>query len=174
LLILTALLLGALGTFSYSYAPLHRAKDWQIDYLEGRLEVRNAHVLELEVELRESKASMVGQPSGDEVDALRAQLNEANDLAASHQKQMNELERKLKSATRSRDKWKSRHVAAMSELEGAKAEPAPSDVADSRPEPIAEPTAPVAAAQDSASEVPASPAPVSPDEEPSGGDLLED
>lgn len=167
LLFLTALLLGALGTFVYSYAPLHNAKDWQIDYLEDRLETRNAHVLELEGELRVAKGSLVGQPSDGEVDALRSQLSEANDLAASHQKQVDELERKFKSASRSRDQWKSRHAAVMAELEGAK-----KSIAAVTPEPEA--TAPVAATPEPSSETPASPAPVAPDAEPAAGGPLED
>jgi len=169
LLFLTALLLGALGTFVYSYAPLHNAKDWQIDYLEDRLETRNAHVLELEEELRVAKGSLVGQPSDGEVDALRSQLSEANDLAASHQKQVDELERKLKSASRSRDQWKSRHATVTAELEGARKDSAPS-ISAKTPEPEA--TAPVAAAPEPSSETPASPAPVAPDTDPGAGEPL--
>jgi hypothetical protein len=123
LLILTALLLGALLSFAYSYAPLHGAKNWKIDYLEERLESRNAQVLDLETQLREARASLEGTASDDEVRALRTRLDEATRLAAAREQEIAALEEKLESANRSRDSWKSRHAAAVSDLEG-RSEPA--------------------------------------------------
>jgi predicted nucleic acid-binding Zn-ribbon protein len=144
LLILTALLLGALLSFAYSYAPLHRAKDWKIDYLEERLEARNAHVLELEAQLREARASLEGTASDDEVRALRTRLDEATRLAESREQEITDLEQKLESASRARDSWKSRHAAIAANLEGR------------------EETAPVADAEAPSGESALEPAPAAP------------
>ena len=117
LLILTACLLGAIGAFTYSYAPLHRAKDWRIDYLENRLEIRNALVHELEEELGEARSSLKGQPSGEEMKALRAQLGEATKLTAAREREIKGLDRKLASMKKSRDSFKRRHASAVADLE---------------------------------------------------------
>jgi chromosome segregation ATPase len=117
LLIVTAFLLGALAGFSYSYAPLHRAKDWKIDYLEERLTSRTNQIEELERELGEVRSASENQPSGEQLDALRAQLAEANGLASSRKKEIAELERELDSANSSRDSWKSKHAQVASKLE---------------------------------------------------------
>jgi hypothetical protein len=139
LLILTALLLGALLSFAYSYAPLHRAKAWKIDYLEERLEARNAHVLELEAQLREARTSLEGTASDDEVRALRTRLDEATRLAESRDQEIAALEKKLESASRARDSWESRHAAASADLED-RGEPAPDEDAEAPPgEPGLEP-----------------------------------
>ncbi len=136
LLILTAFLLGGIVAFAYSYAPLHRAKDWKIGYLEERLASRNAHVQELETALQEAKSSLEGQPSNDDLKTLESRLAEANRLAKTHEKQIGELEAKLASATRSRDSWKSRHASTLAELERLKStaggSPAPSVAATPR------------------------------------------
>ena len=80
LLMLTAVLLGAGGGFAYSYAPLHRAKDWQIDYLQERLDSRTGQVESLERELVETRGALDGQPSSDELDAFRTRLDEATSM----------------------------------------------------------------------------------------------
>ena len=117
LLILTAVLLGGAATFAYSYAPLHRAKDWQIAYLEERLHTRTEQVETLEEELRQAEATVEGQPSNDEVKSLRAQLDEAQGLNDSLEKQVGDLEQKLAQATQSRDSWKKKHGALVAEVE---------------------------------------------------------
>lgn len=162
LLILTALLLGALLAFAYSYAPLHRAKDWKIGYLEERLESRNEQVRVLEQQFGEAQSSLDGTPSDGEISALRTRLDEATKLAESNKKEVDKVEGKLASMTRSRDSWKSRHGAAMKELEAqsvAAAAPAPATPA---PTGTGAPTAPTG------DPVPASPAPTKP--APSGSD----
>ena len=100
-LFLIAILLGATCSFAYSYAPLHRSKDWQIGYLEERLELRSSQVDDLERGLEEARASLVGQPSGEQLSAVRAQLAEATKLAASRDRELETLDGKLKSVTRS-------------------------------------------------------------------------
>jgi hypothetical protein len=117
LLILTAVLVGALAAFAYSYAPLHRAKDWKIDYLEERLEGRRDQVREFEERLTSAHASLDGTPSDEEIRALRTRLEEETRLAASREKENKALDRKLESLTRSRDSWKSRHAAVAQDLE---------------------------------------------------------
>ena len=115
-----ALLLGATSAFVYSYAPLHRAKDWKLDYLEERLSIRTNQARELEQELQQARSALEGTPSGEQLGALRAQLEEATTLAAAHKKEMAALARKLESAERSRNKWKSRSSQASAELEEAR------------------------------------------------------
>ncbi len=117
LLILTAVLLGGALAFVYSYAPLHRAKDWEIAYLEERLQTRTEQVETLEAELRKAEATVQGQPSNDEVKSLRAQLDESQSLSASLQKQVGDLEQKLTQANRSRDSWKKKHGALVAEAQ---------------------------------------------------------
>jgi DNA-binding transcriptional MerR regulator len=124
LLFLVALLLGAVIAFTYSYAPLHRAKDWKIGYLEERLGIRTNQAKELELDLHQARAALEGTPSGEELGAVRAQLNEAMDLADAqkdtHKKKLAELARKLESAERSRNKWKSRYEEARPAFEAAR------------------------------------------------------
>ncbi len=155
LLILTACLLGAIGAFTYSYAPLHRAKDWRIDYLENRLEIRNALVHELEEELGEARSSLKGQPSGEEMKALRAQLGEATKLTAAREREIKGLDRKLASMKKSRDSFKRRHASAVADLESKLSAPLPSS-----PEPALAATspAPPATGDDPYATAPASPA----------------
>ena len=119
-LILATLLLGALLGFSYSYAPLHRAKDWQIDYLEKRLASRNEQLTKLEENLTRTSASLDGTLSPGEIAAIRTQLREATQLADSRQREVSTLQKRLERATKSRDRWRSRHEAAI----GVKPEPA--------------------------------------------------
>lgn len=141
LLILTACLLGAIGAFTYSYAPLHRAKDWRIHYLENRLEIRNAQVHELDKELGVARSSLKSQPSGEEMKALRAQLGEATKLTAAREREIKSLDRKLASMKKSRDSFKRRHASAVADLEAKlSVEPA------SDPEPALATTSPAPAA----------------------------
>ncbi len=137
LLILTACLLGAIGAFTYSYAPLHRAKDWRVHYLENRLEIRNALVHELEEELGEARSSLKGQPSGEEMKALRAQLGEATKLTAAREREIKSLDRKLASMKKSRDSFKRRHASAVADLEAKLSAQLPSS-----PEPALAATSP--------------------------------
>ena len=58
LLILTAILLGAGLAFAYSYAPLHRAKNWEIAYLNDRLESRTGQLEDLETRLRQADSAL--------------------------------------------------------------------------------------------------------------------
>jgi chromosome segregation ATPase len=121
LLILTAALLGGAGAFTYSYAPLHRAKDWEITYLEERLASRTEQVETLEAQLRQAEGAIEGQPSGDQLDALQAQLGEAQELSRSLQTRVSELEGKLTKMTRSRDSWKKKHASLVAEAEATRA-----------------------------------------------------
>ncbi len=153
LLILMALLLGALSAFSYSYAPLHRAKDWKIDYLEERLESRNEQILELEESLVRARASLDETLSGEEIEAIRARLKEASRLAESREKETASLKKKLDQATKSLDQSRSRHAAARAEMEKqeqqaalAASEPPARPVAAAEPELPLAPAAPAAAA----------------------------
>ena len=158
LLFLTAVLLGATTAFIYSYAPLHRAKDWKIEYLDERLSIRSKQARELEAELRKAREALEGTPSGEELGALRAQLREATRLASAREKEMESLSQKLRSAQRSRDEWKSRSATTLAKFEAlnvepgtAAADPAPAAAAD--PEPPADaaeasPAAPAASRDD--------------------------
>jgi hypothetical protein len=183
LLILTACLLGALCAFTYSYAPLHRAKDWRITYLQDRLEIRNAQIEEFEVEIADARGSLEGQPSSEEVEALRAQLDEATKLADSREREMRSLDKKLASAKKSRDSYKGRHASAVSELKQAKSAPPPSSppaiaatdppAGASKDAPEQEPKLRAAETRDTESSIPASPAPV-PDTQSESQDRVED
>ena len=113
LLILTTLLLGALLGFSYSYAPLHRAKDWKIDHLEKRLTSRNEQLTKLEENLAQTSASLSGTLTPEEIAAIRTQLREATRLADATQREVSTLQKRLERATKSRDRWRSRHEAAI-------------------------------------------------------------
>jgi len=163
LLIVTAFLLGGITAFAYSYAPLHRAKDWKISYLEERLSNRNTQVEELEAKLAETTSSLEGQPSNEELKGLEAKLAEADQLAKTRERQIDDLEAKLSSATRSRDSWKSRHAATLAELERLKSgSREPPSLAGAPPDD--DRAMPASPAEPEASE-PASPAPQAP-----GGD----
>jgi len=145
LLILTAVLLGGSMAFIYSYAPLHRAKDWEISYLQERLTSRTEQVEGLEANLRQAQGAIEGQPSNGQLDALNAQLDEAQGLSGSLQKQVRDLESKLTKMTRSRDSWKRKHASVVAEAEAASAvassvAPTPSPAPLAVPEATATPT----------------------------------
>ena len=151
LLILATLLVGALLGFSYSYAPLHRAKDWQIDYLEKRLASRNEQLTQLEENLAQTSASLDGALPPEEIAALRTQLREATQLADAREREVSTLEKRLERTTQSRDRWRSRHEAAIA----------------AKPEPVAPPEAKPEAASNTPPEpagesLPASPAALDP------------
>jgi septal ring factor EnvC (AmiA/AmiB activator) len=156
LLILAAFLVGGALAFAYSYAPLHRAKDWQVDYLEDRLEARNEQVRGMETQLEDAEGKLADTPSGEELSALKSQLAEATDLIESRKREIASLKRKLEATSRSRDSWKTKYASALSELENEKSraaaavaprrsavEPDPLEIADEAPTP--EPPTPPAA-----------------------------
>ena len=186
LLILTACLLGAIGAFSYSYAPLHRAKDWRIDYLEDRIEIRNIQVKELEEELAQARNSLEGQPSDEEMKALRAQLGEATKLAEARERETQDLDRKLASMTKSRDSYKRRHASAAADLKAkaaaskaaaSKAASKTADVAESSPPspttPEPEAAVPPTDTPEAEPSMPAAPSPV-PEDASDSRDSIED
>ena len=96
LLFLATLLLGATTAFVYFYAPLHRAKDWKIEYLDERLSIRSKQVRELEENLQKARKSLEGTPSGEELGAVRSQLKEATSLASAREKEMDALSQQLR------------------------------------------------------------------------------
>ncbi len=173
LLFAMAFVLGGVAAFAYSYAPLHRAKDWRIDYLESRVESRNAQTKGLEVDLENARKSLAGVPSTEELQGMRAQLAEDSALVASGRREIDGLAAKLKRMTRSRDSWKSRHADAAAQVE--ELEQAIAGAAPAPPEPpagaVAEETAadelgdaspdtsPAEASTDFLEPLPASPAP---------------
>ena len=120
LLILATFLVGGAIAFAYSYAPLHRAKDWKVAYLDDRLEARNEQVRALETQLERANGQLANSPSGEELSALKSQLAEATDLVDSRKRELNSLKRKLESVSRSHDSWKRKHASALSELENEK------------------------------------------------------
>jgi hypothetical protein len=132
ILFLLVAMLGAAGSFAYSYAPLHRAKDWKVEYLESRLDKGNLELTELREGLAAARAQLDDSPPAEEVKALRATREQNTELSASKQREIDALERKLEGVTRSRNSWKSKHakvVAAHDSLEEeiartARAEPA--------------------------------------------------
>jgi len=136
LLILTAILVGSIAGFAYSYAPLHRAKNWKIEWLEERLANRTAAVEELERELGELRTAGESEPTGDEMNALRAQLAEANGLAAAQKQELAELERQLADANGARDSWQSKHAQVASRLEQLESQPASESPESPEPEPL--------------------------------------
>ena len=115
LLILAAFLVGGTVAFAYSYAPLHRAKDWKVDYLEDRLEARNEQVRDLEAQLGEAHGALADAPSGEQLSALKSQFAEATHLVDSQKREIDSLKRKLESASRSRDSWRAKHASAVAE-----------------------------------------------------------
>jgi hypothetical protein len=101
-LVLIAFVLGGAMSFAYSYAPLHRAKDWRIEHLETRLASRNEHTRELERQLALARKSLAGAPAAEALAALETRLDEATSLAASRAKDISSLERKLDQARKVR------------------------------------------------------------------------
>lgn len=162
LLILTAVLLGGLAAFAYSYAPLHRAKDWEIAYLRERLQTRTEQVETLEEAMQAAEANADGQPSTDQLEALQAQLDEARGLSASLQGKVRDLEQKLTQVTQSRDSWKKKHGALSAEAEAAR-----EALANTRARtPVAEAPATSPAAGEAPGATPASAPPAAPAQEP--------
>jgi len=121
LLFLTAMLIGAIATFVYSYGPLHRSKDWEIRYLETRLQSRNAYARELEGSLEGADAGPVELPSDDALQVLRAGLERSNERALSLERDaegaLEKLKGKLAGMTRKRDSWRSKHAQAEKDYE---------------------------------------------------------
>lgn len=164
LLALLLFVLGGGASFIYSYAPLHRAQEWRISYLEERLTVRNDQVHELEEQLRESQAVLQTLPTPEGIAALEAELGETSALLASRDQEVASLERRLEKSKRA-----TRVHAQPKTVKPPVKKPAPPPVPDEiantapAPEPIVLPAPEPASAQPSlpgeeAESFPASPA----------------
>jgi hypothetical protein len=115
-------LVGGILAFGYSYAPLHSAKDWKIDYQESRLESQRKKLDAFEAKLAAAEAE-AAQATLLEQRAPRPQeFEEAQAKLAALEANLADLEKQKGKLTRSRDTWRSRHAAAEEERDEWKAQ----------------------------------------------------
>lgn len=162
-------LAGGVIAFAYSYAPLHDAKDWKIEYLEDRARIEGEELRKARVQLAAAQAEAQSRPDGDTFKMLQEELAGTDQTIASLEKQLDRAKRRIKELERSRNNWKkkvaaaeTRNQALAKEIEGLAAAPAsePGGTAtvpdDTLPAPGPAAPAPVGAPEQ------AEPAPVTP------------
>jgi chaperonin cofactor prefoldin len=108
-------LAGGLIAFAYSYAPLHDAKNWRIDYLEERLEFKQRQLTDLQAELKQLKSESVDRPDTGTFKRLKGELATTSSTVGDLKKKLARSARQIEELERSRDKWKSRHAEAESQ-----------------------------------------------------------
>jgi hypothetical protein len=107
-------LAGGLIAFAYSYAPLHDAKNWRIDYLAERLELKQGQLAELQAELKRLKSDTADRPDSDTLKNLKDELATTNSTVESLEKKLAKSARRIEELERSRDQWKSKQAEAES------------------------------------------------------------
>ncbi|MGH0035425.1 MAG: hypothetical protein ACQGVK_10410 [Myxococcota bacterium] len=116
-----ALLVGAVGSFVYSYGPLHRAESWQIDYLQERVDEQNRQIRSMEEELGGLRAQASSGPDPEALAAERKEAKAAQRELSSARKEAERSERTIKSLRRSVSQWKTKYEQAQADLEELKA-----------------------------------------------------
>jgi hypothetical protein len=112
-----ALFIGAVGSFVYSYGPLHRAEQWQIGYLEERVDEQNAALRTLEAQLAQLEQQASTQPDPEDLASERSKAQSAKRDLASARKELERSERTIKSLRHSVGQWKSKYAKAQAEAE---------------------------------------------------------
>jgi len=107
-------LAGGLIAFAYSYAPLHDAKNWRIDYLEERLQLKQGQLTELQAELKLLKSDTADRPDAATFKSLKDELSTTKSTVGSLEKKLARSARRIEELERSRNNWKSRHAEAES------------------------------------------------------------
>lgn len=155
---LATFLCGGVFAFAYSYAPLHSAKNWKIDYLNGRLEAQSGRLGEITAELDTLQTDSASRPDAETFVMLQSELASADKTLADLERKFEKSERRVKELERSRKNWREKAKAAESKSEALAAEIALTPVAE---EPSLEPpeaTPPAAVAADAPASVGSIPA----------------
>lgn len=102
-------LAGALIAFVYSYAPLHSAKNWKIDYLEERLDASRLQIEDLERNLADVQKKMRTRADPEAFRLLQGELAVTDDTIGDLESKLARSQRRVKDLERSRDSWKAKH-----------------------------------------------------------------
>jgi hypothetical protein len=136
-------LAGGLIAFVYSYSPLHKAKNWKIEYLEERLEAKDVELQAAEQELGNEVADNQDKPDGETFKLLQKELVTVDKTVKDLERKLAKSDRRVKELEKSRSNWKAKAAAAESDRDALAANQATTP----SPEP------------ESAAAAPASPAP---------------
>jgi septal ring factor EnvC (AmiA/AmiB activator) len=117
-------LAGALVAFVYSYAPLHSGKNWEIGYLEERLQAKETTLEKLTQDLARIQSESADKPDGETFKLLQSELATTDKTIKNLERKLDRTERKVKELERSRKNWKAKYAALEAER-SAPAEPAP-------------------------------------------------
>ena len=116
-------LIGAAFSFTYSYVPLHSAKNWDLDYFEMRLDAQDQKVEKLEQALSKARSEADNSAEIERINALGSELDRTNTKLAEAQDENRRAKRTISQLKRSRDGFKQESDALLAEIEELKAEP---------------------------------------------------
>jgi septal ring factor EnvC (AmiA/AmiB activator) len=118
-------LAGALIAFIYSYAPLHSGKNWEIDYLEERLESKEESLGQATRDLARVQSESADKPDGQTFKLLQEELATTDKTIRNLERKLDRSERRTKELERSRKNWKAKYAALESEQAALSEEPPP-------------------------------------------------
>jgi septal ring factor EnvC (AmiA/AmiB activator) len=149
---LAVFLVGGLFAFAYSYSPLHNAKNWKIDYLNGRLEAQTSRLAEVTGELGKLQADSASRPDAETFGMLQNELASTDKTIGDLERKLEKSERRVKELEQSRKNWRAKARAAENKSEALAAELKITPAAEAPSAPGADPlpAAPAASAGDTA------------------------
>jgi septal ring factor EnvC (AmiA/AmiB activator) len=130
---LLVFLLGGLFAFVYSYAPLHSAQSWKIDYLEKRLADRNERLKAIETELSIARSDAASRPDADEFKSVSSELTQAQRELRKLRSETQRQAATIESLRKSRNDWRAKVTkleAEAREREAQRRAPAPRESLD--------------------------------------------
>ena len=137
-------LAGGLIAFVYSYSPLHKAKNWKIEYLEERLEAKEVELQTAGQELASVTADNEDKPDTETFKLLQNELVTVDKTVKELERKLAKAERRMKELETSRNNWKAKTAKAESMRDALAASRVPMPAAAAAP-----PASPAPGAADS-------------------------
>ena len=113
---------GAILAFVYSYVPLHNAKNWEIGYLEERLEAKDQQLVQLETKVSTLESDVSLRPEAETFKLMQEELATTDKTIKELERRLARSEKRVKELERARTHWKKKFDAAEA---AAAAAPAP-------------------------------------------------
>lgn len=141
LLILGTLLLGGSTSFVYSYIPLQGGKNWEIDYLQSRVDAQNQELRALQIQLSTAHSDVASRPEVAAIDGVEKELKSTKGRLAKLESKSKSDDATIKSLRKTRDQWKKKYESAAKDRDRlasavpAKPKPAPPVAAPAAPAP---------------------------------------
>ncbi len=122
---------GASLSFVYSYVPLHNAKNWEIGYLEERLQAKDEQLVQLETKVGALEADVSLRPEAEAFKLMQEELATTDKTIKELERRLARSEKRAKELERARTHWKRKFDAADAAAQAA----APAPVAAPTPAP---------------------------------------